>query len=52
MDNKKRIEILNYKPFIVNVEMGIPSFNKELTKVTVNENIIKKEIIINNKNEI
>ena len=52
LDNKKRIEILNYKPFIVSVEMGAPSFNNDLTKVTINENIIKKEIIINNKKYI
>ena len=49
LDNKKRIEIINYKPFIVNVEMGIPSFNIEKTKVNLNEPIIKKELIINNK---
>ena len=52
LDNKKRIEILNYKPFIVNVEMGTPSFSKEKVKVNINEPIIKKELIINNKKYI
>lgn len=52
LDSKKRVEILNYKPFLVNVEMGQVSFDKEDTKVTTNERIIKKDLIINNKKYI
>lgn len=52
LDKKKRIEIINYHPFIVNVEMGEVSFDKEKTKVTLNDKIIKKDLIINNKKYI
>lgn len=52
LDNKKKIEILNFKPFVVNVEMGEVSFDKEKTKVDSNEKIIKKTLIINNKKYI
>jgi len=51
-DNKKRIEIINFYPFIVNVEMGEASFDKEKTKVNIDSKIIKKDLIINNKKYI
>ncbi len=49
LDGLKKIEIMNYHPFIVNVEMGSVSFAKEKTQVSVDELIIKKSLIINNK---
>lgn len=52
LDNKKRIEIINYNPFLVNVEMGEVSFDNNKTKIDSEDKIIKKEIIINNKKYI
>ncbi len=52
LDNKKKIEILNYSPFIVNVEMGNVSFDIDKTKVNISDKIIKKDLIINNKKYI
>jgi len=52
LDNKKKIEIIKYHPFVVNVEMGEVSFDSNKTKVNLNEKIIKKDLIINNKKYI
>lgn len=52
LDKKKKIEILNYFPFIVNVEMGEVSFECNKTKVNTNQKIIKKDLIIDNKKYI